>query len=69
VPPPTPLIDHVESAAGPFSVSFGPPAEIDVVFLKEIELIPPPLTVPVPSPAIVQFEAVGEFARAIDGPS
>jgi hypothetical protein len=37
--------------------------------LKETELMPPPLTVPVPSPLIVQSEATGELARATEGPS
>jgi hypothetical protein len=50
-------------------VSFGPPAEIVVVFLNEIELTPPPETVPVPSPAIDQSDALGEFATETDGPS
>src|SRR5690348_2382341 len=69
VPPPTWLIDQFESAAGPLRVSSGPPAAIEVVFLKLIELIPPPETVPVPSPLTVHVEATGEFARASEGPS
>jgi len=50
-------------------VSFVPPAEIEVVFLNEIELMPPPVTVPVPSPLTVQSEATGELETASDGPS
>jgi hypothetical protein len=68
-PAPAPVIDQLESAPGPWSVSLGPPAEIDVTFLKVIAPIPPPATVPVPSPAIVQSDATGELATVIDGPS
>ena len=64
-----PSIFQLESATGPCSVSFGPPAEIEVTLLNAIEPIPPPVTAPVPSPLIVQSDATGELARAIDGPS
>src|SRR5262249_921831 len=69
VPPPAASTVQVELATGPCNVSFEPPAEVAVTFLNAIELIPPPVTVPVPSPVTVQSEATGEFATDSDGPS